>query len=101
MIIHIDNNTDIDTDRDLNSAERHILQKLFGWKTMVHSLAEFRRKKNRLYMLAGIIPAPFVKVAPWPWSLSSWNEIFLFDLKMKNEYRQEVPLVAVRCIIGG
>jgi len=46
MIIQIDNNSDIDTDRDLNSAERHILQKLFGWKTMVHSLEEFRRKKE-------------------------------------------------------
>ena len=44
MIIQIDNSRDIDTDRDLNSAERHILQKLFGWKTMVHSKEEFRRK---------------------------------------------------------
>jgi len=46
MIIQIDNSTEIDTDRDLNSAERHILQKLFGWKTLVHSQEEFRRKKE-------------------------------------------------------
>ena len=46
MLIPIDNNPDIDTDRDLSSAERHILQKLFGWKTMVNSVAEFRQKKE-------------------------------------------------------
>ncbi len=51
MIIKIDNSTDIDTDRDLNSAERHILQKLFGWKTMVSSVDEFRRKvESALYV---------------------------------------------------
>lgn len=46
MLIPIDNNLDIDTDRDLSAAERHIVQKLFGWKTMVASVAEFRRKKE-------------------------------------------------------
>ncbi len=46
MIIHIDNNTEIDTNRDLSSAERHVLQKLFGWKTMVDSMAQFRQKKK-------------------------------------------------------
>lgn len=49
MIIQIDDSTDIDTDRDLNSAERHILQKLFGWKTMVHSIDEFRQKKESAF----------------------------------------------------
>lgn len=46
MIIQIDNNKDIDTDRDLSSEERHILQKLFGWKTMVDSVTQFREKKE-------------------------------------------------------
>jgi len=46
MIIPIDNNTEIDTDRDLSSEERHVLQKLFGWKTMVDSVAQFRQKKE-------------------------------------------------------
>ena len=46
MLIPIDNNADIDTDRDLSSAERHIVQKLFGWKTIVGSVAEFRQKKE-------------------------------------------------------
>lgn len=46
MIIRIDNNTEIDTDRDLKPAERHVLQKLFGWKTMVDSVAQFRKKKH-------------------------------------------------------
>ncbi len=46
MIILIDGNRSIDTDRDLSAAERHILQKLFGWKTMVESVQHFRRKKE-------------------------------------------------------
>ncbi len=46
MLIPIDNKAAIDTDRDLSSAERHIVQKLFGWKTMVNSIAEFRQKKE-------------------------------------------------------
>jgi hypothetical protein len=46
MIIQIDSNTEIDTDRDLSSEERHVLQKLFGWKTLVDSVAEFRQKKE-------------------------------------------------------
>lgn len=47
MIIRIDSNTQIDTDRDLSAAERHILQKLFCWKTVVDSVAEFRIKKKQ------------------------------------------------------
>jgi hypothetical protein len=45
MLIPIDNHADIDTDSDFSPAERHILQKLFGWKTMVNSVEEFRQHK--------------------------------------------------------
>ena len=48
MIIQIDSNTEVDTDRDLSSEERHILQKLFGWKTMVDSVEQFQQKKIRI-----------------------------------------------------
>ena len=46
MLIHIDNKTAIDTDRDLSAEERHVLQKLFGWKTMVNTVAQFQQKKE-------------------------------------------------------
>ena len=46
MLIHIDNKTEIDTDRDLSAEERHVLQKLFGWKTLVDSVAQFQQKKK-------------------------------------------------------
>lgn len=46
MIIEIDGGKDIDTDRHLTAAERHVVQKLFGWKSMVTSVAEFRDKKE-------------------------------------------------------
>lgn len=46
MIIPIDNGRDIDTDRDLSSEERHVVQKLFGWKSLVHSVTEFQKKKQ-------------------------------------------------------
>ena len=46
MIIKIDGRPDVDTDRDLTAAERHVLQKLFGWKDLVSSVDEFRRRKK-------------------------------------------------------
>ena len=35
-----------DTERDFTAAERHILQKLFIWKELISSPAEFRKKKE-------------------------------------------------------
>jgi len=35
----------IDTEKDLTAVERHILQKLFLWKSMADSLDQFREKK--------------------------------------------------------
>ncbi len=45
MIIRI-NKKEIDTNKDLSAPERHVLQKLFLWESMVSSLDEFRKKKN-------------------------------------------------------
>lgn len=46
MIITIDGKREIDTDRDLSPEERHVIQKLFGWKDMAQSVGEFRLKKK-------------------------------------------------------
>jgi len=46
MIITTENGKTIDT-ADLNPEERHVLQKLFAWKTLVESLEQFREKKNQ------------------------------------------------------
>jgi hypothetical protein len=35
----------IDTEKDLTAVERHILQKLFLWKSMANSLDQFREKR--------------------------------------------------------
>jgi hypothetical protein len=48
-----------DTERDFADAERHLLQKLFIWKEMASSTAEFRKKKED-----GTIPAPSRKALP-------------------------------------
>ena len=47
MRISLLNGQSFDTDKDLTAAERHILQKLFLWKSMVGSLEEFRDKTHR------------------------------------------------------
>lgn len=47
MQIPLNNGKIVDTERDLSAAERHILQKLFGWKSMVGSLTEFREKTEK------------------------------------------------------
>ncbi|RLB43114.1 MAG: hypothetical protein DRH12_03915 [Deltaproteobacteria bacterium] len=47
MIIRISESTSYDTERDLTPAERHVLQKLFLWKSMATSLKQFRDEKNK------------------------------------------------------
>ncbi|MFN2356932.1 MAG: hypothetical protein ABR534_04250 [Desulfotignum sp.] len=46
MIIKTDNGNTIDT-ADLSPEERHVLQKLFAWNTLVESLDQFRQKKDQ------------------------------------------------------
>lgn len=46
MIITTRNGKSFDTDKDLTAPERHILQKLFAWESMVTSLEQFRDKKE-------------------------------------------------------
>jgi hypothetical protein len=49
MIIKTSNGLSFDTERDLSAAERHILQKLFAWKSFVQSMKEFKEKKERSF----------------------------------------------------
>lgn len=49
MIIQLADNSQIDTERDLSSAEKHILQKLLCYKIYVGSVAEFRQKKETAF----------------------------------------------------
>ena len=47
MIITVDNGTTFDTEKDFSAEERHILQKLILWKTIVNSMEEFREKEQQ------------------------------------------------------
>ena len=47
MIIKLQNGASIDTEKDLGPEERHILQKLFAWASLVDSLAHFREIKKK------------------------------------------------------
>jgi hypothetical protein len=47
MIINIYDGTSIDTVKDFGPEERHIVQKLFAWETMVESVAQFRELKKK------------------------------------------------------
>jgi len=47
MIINTKDGKSLDTDSDLTAPERHILQKLFLWRSMARSLDEFREKTTR------------------------------------------------------
>lgn len=46
MIITTEDGKAFDTETDLTAQERHVLQKLFLWKTMASSLEVFRDKKE-------------------------------------------------------
>ncbi len=47
MIITVRGGKSFDTDRDLSAAERHILQKLFLWESLVTSREQFREKQKQ------------------------------------------------------
>jgi hypothetical protein len=49
MIIKTSNGRSFDTESDLTAAERHILQKLFAWKSFVQSMKEFKEKQKRSF----------------------------------------------------
>jgi hypothetical protein len=46
MILTLRTGQSFDTEKDLSAPERHILQKLFLWKSMASSVEEFRGKKE-------------------------------------------------------
>jgi hypothetical protein len=46
MIFTTESGQSFDTEKDLTAPERHILQKLFLWKSMASSIEEFRKKKK-------------------------------------------------------
>ena len=46
MILRTRNGKTFNTDTDLSAEERHILQKLILWKSMVSSVDQFRQKKQ-------------------------------------------------------
>ena len=47
MIITIETGQSFDTEKDLTPPERHVLQKLFLWKSMANSLQQFREEKEK------------------------------------------------------
>lgn len=47
MIISTKDGESFNTETDLTAPERHILQKLFLWKSMASSLKQFREKKRQ------------------------------------------------------
>ena len=46
MIITTGDGKSFDTDKDLSAPERHIIQKLFAWGSLVTNLEQFREKKR-------------------------------------------------------
>ena len=46
MVLILGNGQSFDTETDLTAQERHVLQKLFLWKSMASSVEEFRKKKE-------------------------------------------------------
>jgi hypothetical protein len=46
MIITTSSGTTVDTDRDLSEAERHVVQKLMAWESLVTSREQFMQKKT-------------------------------------------------------
>jgi hypothetical protein len=61
VIFTTDKGTSIDTERDLTAPERHVLQKLFLWKSMAVSLDQFRLKKEQALLKGWNRSGPIVE----------------------------------------
>ena len=83
MLIHLDNKTAIDTDRDLSSEERHVLQKLLCYKTFVESLDEFRQKKEQAYSVGWNSSGPIRESQALKNVVQQMEKEL--DLRLKNE----------------
>lgn len=46
MVLVLGNGQSFDTETDLTAPERHVLQKLFLWKSLASSVEQFRAKKE-------------------------------------------------------
>lgn len=85
MLIHIDNKTEIDTDHDLTSEERHVLQKLLCYKAFVDSLEEFREKKEKAYAVGWNNSGPIRESKALKQVVQHMEKEL--DLRLKNEKR--------------
>lgn len=47
MIITLSTGRKIDTETDLTAEERHIVQKLYAWASVLDSMEAFREKRNQ------------------------------------------------------
>ncbi|MFO8111625.1 MAG: hypothetical protein R6T92_03860 [Desulfosalsimonadaceae bacterium] len=46
MVITLSNGRKVDTESELTPEERHIVQKLYAWASVVDNAAQFREKKK-------------------------------------------------------
>lgn len=49
MQIHLSNGRKINTEKDLTAAERHIVQKLYAWQSVVNSTEAFQEKIRKAF----------------------------------------------------
>ena len=49
MIICTSDGKSIDTETDLSAAERHILQKLLAWQSLIKTMPEFQKKRTQAF----------------------------------------------------
>ena len=50
MIINTSDGKMIDSEKDLTSEERHVLQKLFLWESLAVSVEQFREEKKNAFL---------------------------------------------------
>ena len=84
MIINTVDGKTIDTESDLSSEERHVLQKLFLWEAMVESVEQFRQKKREA-LLKGWGNSGQISESPSLKSVINHLEIKILDRLSLNE----------------
>ena len=89
MIIKTASGASFDTDKDLDAPERHVLQKLFLWKSMASSLEEFRLKTEEALHRGWNDSGPILKSAALKTIVEDLERDLTARLRHENRERSE------------
>ena len=94
MIICTSDGKSFDTETDLSAAERHILQKLLAWQSLVKTVAEFKDKRSRAFAVGWNKSGPVIERPAMKTILDDMEKKLISRLNRKTgdrKHQKETP----------